>query len=371
MKLSHKNLKKISIRNKISITNKNKNLAIKLFKFIAFVRKIETSLEENYHPHDKMKCPIHFCHGQECVPASLSLLLKKEDYLFSHHRSHGYYLAKKCPANKLFSELYGKETGANGGYAGSQDISYNKNNFYSGAILSGSVGISVGTALAFKLNKKKNIVTSVFGEAATDQGLFWESINYAALENLPLLLICENNNLSVITPQNERQTGLSISQKVKAFGMKSDQVFGNDPIKVYDKIKSAIFYIKKFKKPFLLEAFTYRAISHVGPMSDDTSNMSTSKEYHFWTKNNPYDNFKKILFDKKILSIKKIDQLEQKINTHIKNCFLYAEKSKFSNEKNFLKKNYNLNENKYLKKIRIFNNTKLSLKYKILQSKGY
>lgn len=371
MKLSHKNLKKISIKNKISLTNDNRNLAIKLFKFIAFVRKIEVSLEENYHPDDKMKCPIHFCHGQECVPAALSLLLKKEDYLFSHHRSHGYYLAKKCPANKLFAELYGKETGANGGYGGSQDISYKNNNFYSGAILAGSVGISVGTALAFKLNKKKNIITSVFGEAATDQGLFWESINYAGLENLPLLLICENNNLSVITPQNERQSGLSISKKANAFGIKSDQVFGNDPLKVYHKINKAIVYIKKFKKPFLLETFTFRAISHVGPMSDDTSNMSLSKDYKFWAKNNPYDNFKKTLINKKILSIKKIDQLEQKINAHINNCYLYAEKSKFPNEKNFLKKNYNFNENKYLKKIRVLKNAKLSLKYKILQSKGY
>ena len=94
------------------------------------------------HPKDQMRCPVHFCSGQEAVPASLSILMKKNDYLFSHHRSHGYYLSKNAPMKKLFAEIYGKETGANSGMAGSQDISYPEEKFFSGAILAGAAAIA-------------------------------------------------------------------------------------------------------------------------------------------------------------------------------------------------------------------------------------
>src|ERR1019366_6126818 len=89
-------------------------------------------------PADEMRCPVHFCIGQEAVPAALSLLLNDDDYLFCHHRSHGYYLAKSAPMEALFAELYGKATGANGGLTGSQNISFPARNFYSGAILPGA-----------------------------------------------------------------------------------------------------------------------------------------------------------------------------------------------------------------------------------------
>ena len=106
-----------------------------------------------------MKCVVLYIFVLvRVVPASLNILLKKNDFLFSHHRSHGYYLSKNAPMKKLFAEIYGKETGANSGIAGSQDISYPENKFYSGAILAGAASIAVGTAIALKKNKKNNQV---------------------------------------------------------------------------------------------------------------------------------------------------------------------------------------------------------------------
>ena len=127
----------------------------KIFEAMHMVRFSQEYLMDIYHPEDKMKCPIHFCKGQEALAACLSLFLKKDDYVLSHHRSHGYYLSKSAPLKKLVSELYGKVTGANSGMAGSQDISYSNKNFFSGAILAGSIGIAVGNALAQKIDKKK------------------------------------------------------------------------------------------------------------------------------------------------------------------------------------------------------------------------
>ena len=132
----------------------DKNISLKLYKFAQRLRIIEEKLAQEYHPANEMRCPVHFCIGQEAIPSVLNIVLKKKDYLFSHHRSHGYYLSKKSPLKKLVAELYGKENGSNGGLAGSQDISYSDNNFFSGAILAGSIGIAIGNAMAQKIDNK-------------------------------------------------------------------------------------------------------------------------------------------------------------------------------------------------------------------------
>ena len=371
MNLSHDNLISFAKKNKVSLTNKNRKKAIKLFRFITFLKSIEEALEKNYHPYDKMKCPVHFCLGQESVPAALQELLNKGDYLFSHHRSHGYYLSKKCPPEKLFSEIYGKANGANSGIAGSQDISYDKKNFYSGAILAGSISIAVGAALSMKLNKKNSITVSAFGESAADQGVFWESINYSSLCDLPILLICENNNLSVLSPQNKRQSGSSISSKVNNFGIRTLQIYGNDPLKVYSKINYAIKYIKKNKKPFFIEIFTFRTISHVGPLSDDLSGLKDTKDYKFWINNSPFKTLKKALLKKKYISEINIKNIQKKIDIKINKYFSYAEKATFPNIKNLEKLNLNFSISKMQKKLpKLFKN-KINYDQIIRQTKGY
>jgi TPP-dependent pyruvate/acetoin dehydrogenase alpha subunit len=371
MKLKYRNLKAFEKKNKLFLNYSNKKKAIKIFNFIYLLYLIEDSLEKNYHKYNQIRFPFHFCHGQECVPAALYYLLKKKDYLFSHHRSHGYYLAKKCPPKKLFSELYGKSTGANGGVAGSQDISFSSNNFYSGAILTGSVSIAVGTALSIKIDKKKNVVVSAFGDAATDQGVFWESINYSSLHRLQILFICENNNLSVFSPQSVRQSGDSISEKVKKFGIRAIQIYGNDPLKVFNKIDYAIKYIKKNRKPFFIESFTYRAISHVGPLSDDPSGLKDTRDYKFWKSNSPLNNLKKILLKKKYISDFYLKKLHKITKKKIDNFFDYAEKSPYPNIKNLENINFDNNLSRQQKKLPLIIKNKVKLNQELKQAKGY
>jgi pyruvate dehydrogenase E1 component alpha subunit len=368
---SHSKLVKLyKIKKKL---NKNKKfIYLKIFKFINFFRYIEEALEKNYHPLDEMKCPIHFAHGQESVPAAINVLIKKKDYMFSHHRSHGYYIAKNAPIEKLFAELHGKKTGANSGIAGSQDISCEKNRFFSGAILAGSVSVAVGTAMSLKVNKSKNIVISAFGEAATEQGVFWESLNYSSLHEFPILFICENNNLSVLTTQKERQSGESICNKSRSFGVKSSQILSNDPIKTYDEIKKGLDFVRKNKKPYLIEAFTYRTISHVGPLSDDLSNLKDTKEYKFWKKNNPRDSLADTLLKNNFLSIKNYNIMNALFKKKIENYFIFARKSLFPKIKSFNNLNLSMKNNQFKNKIKILNKSKTAFKLqKEVQFKGY
>ena len=177
----------------------HKNQLIKLYKIFHLIRFSQEYLIKIYHPEDKMRCPIHFCLGQEALAACSSFFLHQNDFVLSHHRSHGYYLAKKCPINDMISEFYGKKNGSNSGLAGSQELSFTKNNFYSGTILSGMFSIALGTAYSQKKNNTKNITMTIIGDGGMEEGIAYETLNLASLHSLPILFVCENNKYSVHT----------------------------------------------------------------------------------------------------------------------------------------------------------------------------
>ena len=331
VKINHENIKN---QEKLipKDTNVEKNISLKLYKFAKRLRIIEEKLSQEYHPANQMKCPVHFCIGQESVPAALRLILSKKDYLFCHHRSHGYYLSKKSPLKNLVAELYGKKNGANGGLAGSQDISYENNNFFSGAILAGSIGIATGNAMAQKIEKKGGITVVGFGESACDVGLFWESINYAFLKKLPILFICENNNYSVFSPQKKRQAGREIFEKVKMFGNYSEKIFGNNISSLFKKIDSIAKSIRNNSHPFFLEVVTYRISSHYGPDIDTDIGYRDRKEVAFWKKYCPITMLENKLINRKILTNKKIEIVRKKCIKEIEKAIIFSKKSPLPNK---------------------------------------
>jgi TPP-dependent pyruvate/acetoin dehydrogenase alpha subunit len=296
---------------------------LSVYKFMLRLRMIEESIASEYHPDDEMKCPIHLCIGQEAVSGVLNKILHPKDYLYCHHRSHGYYLAKKCNLNELISELYGKETGANRGFAGSQDISSSQNNFYAGAILSGSVGISVGTAFSKKYNNDNSIVVCCFGEGATDQGIFWEAINYAALKKLPILFVCENNIYATYSHLSKRMANTDICKKVSSFGLRTERIFGNDVVALFEFLNNVHEDLQN--GPIFLEAMTYRVSSHVGP-EDDSKIYRTTAEIVKWKKLCPIKNFEKIIVDNQLIDK---NSILENITKEIDNAFKFAKSSKY------------------------------------------
>ncbi len=370
--MEHKSIvKKFKYRG-INLKSINKNLCIRLYSFMQRLRICEEELEREYHPKDQMRCPVHFCTGQEAVPASLNILMNKNDYLFSHHRSHGYYLSKNAPMKKLFAEIYGKETGANSGIAGSQDISYPEKKFFSGAILAGAASIAVGTAISLSKNKNNNnVVFTGFGESATDQGIFWESLNYASLKKLPIIFICENNNYATYSPQHERQSGYSIAKKAKAFGVNSSSVFGNDIAEVFTTLKNAISNVRKKKGPYLLEAFTYRYSGHVGPFSDDYQDYRTKNEIDFWKKIDPIKILKNELYKKKYINEHSDKQIVNKIHKEIRESFNFAKKSDFPKFKSWKDLNFSRKKSLADKILKNIKQKSFDKTQKVILPKGY
>lgn len=179
----------------------------------AFEKRLQADMKNIF-------CPVHLCLGQEEVPADLHEHLRPEDWVFSTHRAHGHYLAKGGDEQKLWDEIHGLETGINGGFSGSQGFNDPKLNFHCSAIVGGLIGVATGTALALKLNGSKAIVVCCVGDAGVEQGVFWESINFAALHHLPIAYICENNGKSVDSHITERQA-TPIAPRVQAFGIQT------------------------------------------------------------------------------------------------------------------------------------------------------
>ena len=213
-----------------------------------------------------MRCPVHLSIGQEATAVGVCINLGKEDQVLSAHRSHAHYLAKGGDLLKMLGELYGKEVGCARGKGGSMHLFDLEAGLIAAVPIVGStLPIGVGIALGMRRMNRKGIVVIYFGDGASEEGVFAESLDFAALKQLPVLFVCENNQYSVYTHLNERQfTGRNIVEIARAHGVEGEKGDGNDINKVISKAKRAIEQIKKDSKPFLLEFDTYRWLEHCG-----------------------------------------------------------------------------------------------------------
>ena len=293
------------------------------------IRKIESKISEEYSEW-KMRCPVHLSIGQESIAAPLSVLFRNKIYeVLSSHRAHAHYLVKGGNLFKLISEIMGKSTGCSGGKGGSMHLTDIDVGFLlSTAIVANSIPVAAGVALSKKIKKEKGLVLSFFGDGAIEEGVFYETINFSIIKNLPIIFICENNKYSVYSNLGVRQPkNRKIHKMVENIGIKSLFSNGLDAVEIYKKYLFAKNYVEKKNKPIFLEINTYRYLEHCGPFNDDNLEYRPKKEINFWKKNDPL-----IVLEKKynkILTKKKISFFKQLINDEINLSFSKAKRSKF------------------------------------------
>jgi pyruvate dehydrogenase E1 component alpha subunit len=222
-------------------------------RFGAILQAYERGLRDRM---GEFECPVHLCLGQEDVPEALKDLLRPEDWLFSTHRSHGHYLAKGGDPDKLTAEIEGREDGINGGFSGSQSFSDAAIRFHSTAIVGGLIGAATGAALALKFQASNALSICCVGDAATEQGVFWESLNFASLHALPIVWVCENNGLSVHSHYQQRQCA-PLTSRIAAFRVPVAR--GVDGLRTILKARTA---------PAFVEVPCERRCNHVSAMED-------------------------------------------------------------------------------------------------------
>jgi len=312
---------------------KNENL-ISLYKKTYLIRFIEEQISKRYSD-GLIRCPTHLSIGQEAIAAGVSENLYKKDFVVSSHRSHAHYLAKDGNIYKMLAELYGKEDGCSSGKGGSMHlIDLNVNFMGSSAIVGNSIPTGVGLALSAKIKKTNQISCIYFGEGATEEGVFFESLNFAIVKKLPVLFICENNLYSVYSSLNVRQPkNRNIAKMVNSMGIKSIKMSGNDAVKISKTVSKCINQIRKYKKPLFIEFLTYRWLEHCGPNYDNNIGYRKNSEFIKWKKKDPLIILRKY-FNQNKKNIALIKSIESEIEKKVLIQFNKAEKTKFPKQKN-------------------------------------
>jgi pyruvate dehydrogenase E1 component alpha subunit len=268
-----------------------------LYRTMYLIRRTEEVLMAEYHPADEMRCPIHFCVGQEAMPAALAEVVRRDDVLMSHYRSHGYYLAKGAPLDAMVCEFYGKAPGANGGVAGSMELASHEHSFYSGAIVGGSLLIPLGSAFAQRYRGLDAISVAVMGDGSFDEGITYETFNLAALHTLPLLVICENNGYAAHTSVERRIAVPRLAERAETFGLPAVRLDGNDAGLLLETLQRIVPEIRGGDGPRFVEIETYRHCAHVGPHSDDALQYRSAEEIARWKTRDPVLTLRRRLAD--------------------------------------------------------------------------
>ena len=303
---------------------------LKLFESMLRIRMVEEMIAERYSEQE-MRCPTHFCLGQEAVPVGVSSHLRHTDYVYSGHRSHGHYLAKGGSLKAMVSELYGKETGCALGRGGSQHLNDLDAGFIASApILGGTIPIAVGSVYSTKSNVTDKVSVVYFGDGATEEGIFHEALNFASVKKLPVIFVCENNLYSVHSSFDVRQPkDRNIADIGPAHKIPSVRANGNDVEEVMKIAGDAINRARDGGGPSLLEFMTYRWLEHCGPNKDLDLSYRNKEEMDEWLSKCPIKLFETKLYKKNILNKESRFRIEQKILKEINSAFEYAKKSPF------------------------------------------
>ncbi len=308
----------------------DKDLALSLYRTMLRIRMVEERIADLY-PDQQMRCPVHLCIGQEAIAAGVCANLSKSDYVLSNHRSHGHYLAKGGDLNAMFAELYGKATGCCGGKGGSMHLVDTSVGFLGATpIVASTIPIAAGVAAGSVMRGGSNITVCFFGDAAVEEGVFHESLNFAALKKLPLLFVCENNLYSVNSPLSIRQPPeRQICRLAQGHCIEAHQGDGNNVLEVCELARQAVAKAATGRGPVFLEFKTYRWREHCGPYYDHETGIRDKQEFLRWKGRCPIQQLRCELLDQGIATEQTLGRLVGDIDAEIEQAVVFAKKSTF------------------------------------------
>ena len=294
------------------------------------IRMTEQAIAARY-PEQKMRCPVHLCVGQEAVPVGVCAALAPTDFAVSTHRGHGHYLAKGGSLPAMLAEIHGRATGCCGGRGGSMHLLDLDVGFMgSSSIVGGSIPLGAGLAFGSMATAPDRVTAIFFGDAATEEGVFAETLNFAALKRLPALFVCEDNLYSTTTPKRERRPeGTSLSALAVAHGLRAECGDGNDVLSVLDTARAAVARIRAGGGPQFLEFSTYRWLEHCGPRCDHAAGLRPMDDLRRWQAHCPIEGLAGQLLAQGVLDQPELDALRAHLTEEIEAAFAFAVSSPF------------------------------------------
>ena len=298
----------------------SKEMLLNMLEEMLRLRKFETKILECC-AKGLVYGSCHTCIGQEAVSVGTCMALKETDYVTGTHRGHGQCISKGAKTDRMFAELFGKETGYCCGKGGSMHVADLKVG-YMGAngIVGGGLPMAIGSALASKVRKTGEVTIAFFSDGASNNGTFHESINMAAAWKLPVVFLCENNQFAVSVNIYSVINTDTISVRAKAYDIPGKTVDGNDVLAVYEAVKEAVDNARNGNGPSLIECKTYRMLGHGAGDPDDYRPKEAREE---WKKKDPVDTFSAYLLEKGILQ-DEIDKVDTQITEEIEAAYKFA-----------------------------------------------
>lgn len=270
---------------------------------------------------------IHLYAGEEAVAVGVCSALKKEDYITSTHRGHGHCIAKGADPKRVMAEILGKKTGYCKGKGGSMHIAdFDIGMLGATAVVGAGLPIAVGAGLSAKLRRTDQVTACFFGEGASNQGTFHESLNMAGAWKLPIIFVCENNLYAMGTRQSRIMAIDNIAERASGYGFAGVTVEGNDVLAVYNAAQQAVEKARKGKGPTLIECKTYR---HKGHSRVDPAKYRPKEEVEEWLSKDPVNLFRAELLREHVLTEADIRQIEGQVMAEIDEAVRFAKESPY------------------------------------------
>lgn len=309
-------------------------LLLALYKKMYLIREAEAEIRRQYSK-DQMKTPMHMSLGGEAIAAGVCQALPEGSHTYGTYRNHALYLALTEETDKFFAELYGKADGTAGGKAGSMHLASPEYGLMAtSAVVGTTIPLALGDAFEAEYHNLNRITAAFFGDGATDEGVFWESLNAACLLKLPILFICEDNDLAIHISKKRRRGYYSLTNIVRNFKCFAFEDKANDVEKVYSLTCSAIDSIKEEHRPAILCLSYHRVLEHVGVNKDYDAGYRSEQEFVEWCKNDPLSTLREKLSKDRL---EKVLLVEDLINNKVWMSRMKAQNARFPDGKELMK----------------------------------
>ena len=286
------------------------------------IRHFEEKCAELY-TQEKIRGFMHLYDGEEAIAVGVIPVLEKRDRIVATYREHGHALVRGVPMTKVLAEMYGKQEGCSRGRGGSMHLFDSATNFYGGnAIVGGGLPLSIGLALADRMRRNDFVTACFFGEGAVAEGEFHESMNLAAIWNLPVLFVCENNLYAMGTALALSESETDVARKASCYRIASETVDGMDVVAVEGAARRAIHAVRESGKPYFLECRTYRLRAH---SMFDAQLYRDKTEIEAWRPREPIVRFRGWLETNHMVHADEVSRMEAEIDAEIAEAVAFAE----------------------------------------------
>ena len=304
---------------------------ISIVQNLILIRVVEEEIVDKYgKPGDEqhMRCPVHLSIGQEGAAVGACAHLNHNDRIFTTHRCHAHYLAKGGDVRRMVLELHGKVGGCLDGRGGSMHLMDDRVGVAASVpIVSSSIPLAVGSALADKLDGNQNVSCAFFGDASMEEGVFHESVNFAAVQKLPVIFVCENNLFSVYTHLSERQPNRDLGIIGEAHGLRTVHLDGNNVFEAAAAFKNIIENARTHYEPSLVVMDTYRWREHCGVNFDDHLGYRDRKEVERWMQHDPVKIASQLVINGGVLDQTELDAITMRTRAKVGKYFEEAIKA--------------------------------------------